>query len=285
VTTRKHRYSERRSLHETGSLGELIETEVPKPLRNAIDYYLSTRGARDDWVKMQFFAGMNEECFPHFGWRRGSSWQQGLEGPVGEFLDWIEILVEQGAMLRTPAEPPGWEPEAQYPEIERDLNALFERHRFGYRIQGGQVHAVRSPMLEQEVVGPALFAVTGAGWDQAEAAYRRALDHQRAGDVDDALTAANAAVESALKAFGCKGDTLGPLLKDLKRKPVLAGYVAGTADQIAGLLGRLMGWRSTEGDAHGKPPGAQDPPAELASLAIHWAGAFIVYLHDLNRSA
>jgi hypothetical protein len=161
---------------------------------------------------------------------------------------------------------------------------LFERHRFGYRIQDGQVHAVRSPLLEAVVVGPALFAVREAGWDQADASYREALDRQRAGEIDDALTAANAAVEAALKAFGCTGDRLGPLLRDLKRKPMLAGYVAGTADQIVALLGRLMGWRSAEGDAHGKAPGAQDPPPELASLAIHWAGAFIVYLHDLSRS-
>jgi hypothetical protein len=276
---RRFRYSERRRLQETGSLGDLVESEVPQPLRNAVDYHLATKAPKADWVKLRFHVGVTDACLPYFGWPRGTPWTHGVNEPLEDFLDWIEVVVEEGSK---PHQFPRREPQAAYPGIEQDLNALFERHRFGYRIQDRQVHAVRSPRLDEEVIGPALFAVTKKGWNQVEEAYRRALDHERAGEVDDALTAANAAVESALKAFGCRGRSLGPLLKDLRRKKALAGYAEGTADELAALLGRLMRWRSTEGDAHGKAPGAQDPPPALASLAIHWAGAFIVYLHDVN---
>ena len=40
--------------------------------------------------------------------------------------------------------------------------------------------------------------------------------------------------------------------------------------------------RSIEGDAHGKKPGAPDVPQSLVNLAIHLAGAFIVYLAEVR---
>jgi hypothetical protein len=47
---------------------------------------------------------------------------------------------------------------------------------------------------------------------------------------------------------------------------------------LVDLLERLEAWRSSEGDVHGKPPGAAAPPRELAALAVHWSGAFLAYL-------
>jgi Abortive infection C-terminus len=55
-------------------------------------------------------------------------------------------------------------------------------------------------------------------------------------------------------------------------------------ERLTELLLQLMAWRSHSGDAHGKGPGATAPPRELADLAIHWAGAFIVYLAESQSS-
>jgi len=95
--------------------------------------------------------------------------------------------------------------------VEEELNRLFERHRFGYRIQDGDAHAVGSPALDEAVVGPAFLALARPGWEEAERSFREALRHQRgpASENDDALTAVNAALEAAMKAMGLKGSTLG----------------------------------------------------------------------------
>jgi len=129
---------------------------------------------------------------------------------------------------------------------------------------------------------PALLAAQRPGWEQVERDYRDALLHlRRAGETGDALTAANTAVESALKALGMKGNTLAQLLKSLRNSGLLAGHSAAILDSLMDLTSRLEAWRSSEGDAHGRAPGAVDPTRPLAALALHWAGSFIAYLATL----
>lgn len=194
------------------------------------------------------------------------------------FLDAVEILAEQGA---TPVPLLGYRGTAvPIDDVEDRINRAFERFRFGYRIEGGEIRKIGSPALEKTIVGPALLAVQRPGWDEAERSFREALEHQRAGDHDDALTAANAAVEAALKAVGMRGGTLKELARDFTKSGLVPGYLANVPDLLEKLLDRLQAARSVEGDAHGKHPGAPDVPPELADLAVHWAGAFIAYLAD-----
>jgi len=114
--------------------------------------------------------------------------------------------------------------------------------------------------------------------------YRDALLHQRRiHEQRQALTAANSAVEAALKAAGFKGATLGALAKSFRASPLATGFSPAIAEHVVELPQQLMAWRSEAGSAHGKSPGAQDPPPGLVTLAIHWAGAFIVYLADATN--
>ena len=165
-------------------------------------------------------------------------------------------------------------------DVEYQINALCERHRFGYRIDNGEIRRIGSPILDEVVVSPALLAVQQVGWEQAERSYRDALTHHRAGENADALTSANAAVEAALKAAGFRGSTLGDLTKDFSTRSGRPSYLAEVPRMLADLLSKLYAARSSHGDAHGKPPGAEEVPEALASLAIYWAGAFIAYLAD-----
>ena len=144
----------------------------------------------------------------------------------------------------------------------------------------GEIRKVGSPALEERIVGPALLAVQRPGWEEAERSFREALAHQRSGETDDALTAANAAVEAALKAVGMKGGTLKELARAFKSSGLVPGYLSNVPSLLEDLLDRLHAARNVEGDAHGKPPGAAVVPPELADLAVYWAGAFIAYLAD-----
>ncbi len=279
-------------LAESGTLGDLSHDLVPDELALAIRV-IAESGTRSD---SSFEANFNRELMEHFG--QGARWVSFFSGgsDVDGFLDAVEILAEQAAVeilaeqaavvpfvpamlgRRRPTIPDAEEP--KIPDAEERINRAFERFRFGYRIEAGKVRRVGSPALDVRIVGPALLAVQRAGWGEAERSFREALAHQRAGETDDALTAANAAVEAALKAAGIKGQTLKQLARSFKASSLVPGYLTNVPELIEDMLARLHAARSTAGDAHGKPPGADEVPQPLADLGIYWAGAFIVYLAD-----
>ncbi len=225
-------------------------------------------------------------CEEHFGWSAEAVSTYPLLAPTtDDFLDFVEILVDAGG-------PPYRSGSVTmnrgaWPNAESDLNGLFERHRFGFRIDGGHAHLVSSPALDEAVVGPALLALRQAGWEEAERSFREALDHQRGpvSENDDALTAANAALEAALKAMGLSGRTLGDLGKSLQKSRYVPGHLEGVPKLLDDLLQRSNAMRSTAGDAHGKAPGAETVPQSLVNLAVHLAGTFIVYLAEVQAEA
>ncbi len=80
--------------------------------------------------------------------------------------------------------------------------------------------------------------------------------------------------------LGFKGANLGPLTKDFRNSSYIPAELKGVPQALDALIGRSGALRSSHGDAHGKDAGAAPVPQALVGLAIHWAGAFIVYLSD-----
>lgn len=255
---RRLRFSERRRLSETGSLGDLSAETVPESLRGALGHFLMQE--KTGGVSGQFDRDFNILLARHFGHTQAGTILS--NGNVEEILDLVEMVAELAPnryfIGRT-----------SYVAIangEAILNQLFDRHRFGYELRDGEAHPVSSPALAVEVVGPALLAIRRVGWEQVEHSYREALLHLRnEAETPDALTAASAAVESALKAIGMKGQTLSALAKSFSRSGLVPGHSQALLPLLVGLVERLEAWRSSEGDAHGKPPGAVIPPRALAA--------------------
>ena len=78
----------------------------------------------------------------------------------------------------------------------------------------------------------------------------------------------------------------GAMAKQLRHSALVPKYLSQTPealDAFLKLLSSSNAVRSTEGDAHGKPPGSAEVPQELADLGIHLAGAFILYLAEATR--
>jgi hypothetical protein len=281
------RFSDRRRLAETGTLGDLSHDVVPPELAQAIRAMVETA---DPAVRERFLELLTGELMEHFG--RSGDWRGFFlsandRDATEKFLDAVEIFMEfasknvfqpiaRGARTGETRPP--------IPDVHDRVNRAFERFRFGYHVEGGEIRRIGSPALDEAIVGPALLAVQRSGWEEAERSYREALDHQRRGETDDALTAASAAVEAALKAAGMRGRTLKELARSFKGSGLVPGYLANVPELIEGLLDRLYAARSIEGDVHGNAPGAPAVPPELADLAIYWAGAFISYLADATRS-
>jgi hypothetical protein len=269
MAQRRLRYSERKRLAESGSLGDLSHDEVPDPLRNAVRnlYRNSTK------VTRKFERHFTNVSVEYFG-LAGPSYALGMieSGDVQEFLDSLEIMLEASQ------QEPGY-----LTDFQDRLNDLCDRHRFGFRFESGEAQRVGSPALTDFILGPALLASQREGWDEVERSYREAIHHQRGGqdERDDALTAANAAVEAALKAAGYHGANLGPLAADFKRRSPVS-QLAGVPEALDQLLKRSGAIRHEHGDAHGKESGAAEVPQALVDLAIYWAGAFIVFLAEIS---
>lgn len=215
----------------------------------------------------------------YLGWAPSEHLSDALFRAKGDaFLDLVEVIVEQGALsYRTPGNPV-----AAIPNASQQVNDLFDRHRFGYRIENGEIRKIGSPALDETIVGPTLLAVQRPGWEEADKRFREAIQHQRGGpeENDDALTAANAALESAMKAAGFKGDRLSTLAKSFRNSDYAPPELKGIPEALDTLLKRSGAIRDSHSDSHGKAPGADPVPPELVDLAIHWSGAFILYLSE-----
>lgn len=294
--TRKLRYSERQEITQTGALGPLEFDEIPVAFIGAF-LHLIDQATDTSKIGGSFSRALRSALVAHFGLEPGFAYEPLVQrATVPNLLDIVEITAEEserehgyqeskrapmgGGLIYKPAR------KAAMPDSASRINDLADRHRLGYRLEGGEIQRVGSPALIETVVGPALLASQRAGWDQVERSYKEALRHQRGGadENDDALTAAAAALESALKAAGFKGSTLGQLSKAFKASALAAPQLREVPDLLQDLLERSAAVRNTHGDAHGRAPG-DDPnvPQELVDLAIHLAGSFIVYIERASR--
>lgn len=282
VNERKLRYDERKRLSETGSLGEFSHAASPA-MRNALWYVLFEPKSL---ARQNYIEAVELVARPYFGWAgdvTGSSFI--ASAAVDRLLAFVEIAAEKTGRYRNTSLRNSQNYLDVLPDFEARFNEICEIHRFGYRIEGGDIRMVGSPALDEFVVGPTLLAASRPGWEQVDQSYREALDHQRGGETDDALTAAHAAVEAALKAVGMTGQ-FGAMTKQFRNSDLVPTYLRQAPealDALMTLLGKSNAIRSTHGDAHGKAPGAEEVPQALANLGIYWAGAFILYLAEVTR--
>jgi hypothetical protein len=196
--TRRLRFSERKHLDETGSLGDLVEDTVPQSLRGAFAHFLAHE--KTSTVSQFVDRELNRLMGRHYGHTNLSTLI--ASGDVGEFLDLCEIVLEVAPNRYR------WASNfyAGIPNAEATLNQIFDRHRFGYQFENGQARPISSPALSIEVIGPALLAVRRPGWESVEEAFRQAVQHlRRADETADAITSASSAVEAALKGLELKG--------------------------------------------------------------------------------
>jgi len=275
------RYSDRALLAEQGSLGP-ISYEAPEAFRRAIGGVFEELSERRPAGILAYMAAkrhMAQHFESYYEALSIGSWLTSSNTSTADVLDAIEILIEEAAtQLYGPmggASAPAWG------DIARRVNRLFLRYRFGYTLDANaNVRRVGSPALDETIVAPALFALQRPGWEQADRSFRQAIHHQRGGpdERDDALTAATAALEAALKAAGLDGDRLSSLAKSLRNSGLVPGQLQGVPEALDTLLKRSGAIRDPFSDAHGKAPDAPEVPAELVDLSIYWTGAFVNYL-------
>ena len=128
--------------------------------------------------------------------------------------------------------------------------------------------------MHQSVVSPTLTLLGGnERLARVEKAYRDALDQIHEGNPENSITDAGTALQEALQALGCKGNSLKPLAKAAQQKGILTGHDM-----------KLINWvesdRSNTGDTHNASPAS----VEDAWLTVHIVGAIILRItHNTPR--
>jgi hypothetical protein len=119
------RYSDRKRVAETGSLGPLAFDTVPEGFRIALASVLDEAESRYAIVKWPFRNGLDSHCRQHFGWSENwfpSAYWLVQDATTDQVLDFVEILVEEATKTYSFVERGGFQ---AFAEIEDRLNRLF----------------------------------------------------------------------------------------------------------------------------------------------------------------
>lgn len=156
------------------------------------------------------------------------------------------------------------------------VNEIFDDHDVAWQLVGDEMVPRSSMAMHATIVGPILALTSGrSDLDAVEQAFQKALHEMKpGGDPADAITDAGTALQEMLDAVGAKGQALGDLLIDARKREILAPYDSKLADAVKALGDWVSADRSARGDTHH----VRDASRDDAWLAIRVAGALILRL-------
>lgn len=256
--TREREYAEREAAGE-----RLWTRDVPAEVRNKI-FYAFMRACAGPEEGQRALSLARDRVLWETGWLT-----LGSEGtPAEDFCRALEQAREP--LFPTLVEALAWtvvgsEVIANPACFVAAVNDAFRQHRVSWELIEGQMVPFDSNELHTEVVEPVLRLLSRSGWEDAEAAYQKALRQLSEEQPDTAITAAGSALQETLTLLGCAGSTLDQLGKSGLSRGVLAPYDKKLVDW-------LEADRSNRGDAH---RGASGASRDDAWLAVHVAGALI----------
>jgi hypothetical protein len=158
----------------------------------------------------------------------------------------------------------------------------LRQHKLVYDLVELQVVGKRSEELHQAVVAPALTLLHGRPqFAEAERQYRDALNELADGKWADAVTDASAAAENLLRTIlGLQQGTLADLLGQARLRGLFGDAQSSRIKKVVNGFTALADVRNEESDAHGNRT-----DQETAWLAVHWAGALLVYIVQRAEAA
>ena len=188
---------------------------------------------------------------------------------VDEALDLIEasfLYVDKVVRGFGPPDREGFGIKVTAGDAVDELNERFRRASVGYQFEDGRLFRVDSELIHAEVVRPALRYLHQRGFEGPRDEFLQAHGHYRAGQTKDAITDANNAFESTLKAICDQrrwgyppGARASDLLKLVRANGLLPDYLDNSFDQLAATLkSGLPKVRGEEG-AHGAAHQAPEP--------------------------
>jgi HEPN domain-containing protein len=169
-----------------------------------------------------------------------------------------------------------------------DINTLFRYYALGFELvdvkDAPPIQLIRkdSEYTHAETVKPALSLLTMEGFEDADKQFRDAHREFQEGNYDDAITDANAAVETVLKVvLGRIDGTAKELLKAAADDGYFPSFFADSINQWINLFLDLPAVSNRYGDAHGKGVKVDEHEMErFARLALNLAATHILFIID-----
>lgn len=156
------------------------------------------------------------------------------------------------------------------------VNEILDDHDIAWQLVGDEMIPRSSTAMHATIIEPVLALTTGdARYSNVEKAYQAALRELKpGGSPSDAITDAATSLQEMLEALGARGNALGSLLADLRKRQLLSPYDSKLAEAINALGDWVSADRSSRGDAHHVREASRDD----AWLAVRVAGALILRL-------
>jgi HEPN domain-containing protein len=211
-----------------------------------------------------------------------------LVSGVSEFFIGAEVFFESSAISCQAIE---WDSDKARDAIFKaidDLNTLMAYYALGYEViltqevPLFQVMRKDRQFTHSEVVKPTLRLLAEPGFEHAEKQFLDAHREFQMGQYDDAITDAEASVETVLKiVLGVEEGNAKDLLKKASEEGYFPPFMTDSLNQWINLFLELPAIRNRLGDAHGK--GKRTDDAELkrfARLAINLAATHIGFIVD-----
>ena len=170
-------------------------------------------------------------------------------------------------------------------EAIEELNYRFRDAGVGYEYASGEIIRIDSRFLHTEVVKVALTILRDPRFKGAEEEFLDAYGHYRKGDAKDAITGANRAFESTMKAI-CKlkgwsydeKARASDLIKILKANRLFPDYLDAAFDQLLATLASGLPQVRNNAGGHGQGAAPRSTPDYVAAYTLHLAATNIVFL-------
>ena len=158
----------------------------------------------------------------------------------------------------------------------RKVNEILDDHDVAWQLVGDEMIPRSSTAMHATIIEPVITLTGGdSRFASVEKAYRAALRELKpGGSPSDAITDAGTSLQEMLEAVGAKGDTLGRLLVDARKRELLAPYDSKLAEAVESIGDWVSADRSGRGDAHH----VRDASKDDAWLAVRVAGALVLRL-------
>ena len=169
-----------------------------------------------------------------------------------------------------------------------ELNERFKRAGVGYQFEHERIIRIDSELIHSEITKPALQFLQQNGFNGPSSEFLKAHTHYRNGEYKAAVTEANNAFESTLKAI-CEqqkwdydsGARASDLLKLVRKKGLLPEYLDNSFDQLVATLKSGLPQVRHNAGGHGQGKEPRETPEYVAAYALHLAA---VNIHFLMRA-
>lgn len=194
-----------------------------------------------------------------------------------EVLDYIDAVFQISASIIE--QNSGADPVEEPHRLGSEINKIFEEEGVGYRRTDDRLVRFDAEITHTQAVVPAIAALADERFGAAGAEFDEAVGDFARGAYRDALTNANAALESVLKVLtGKTSGTAGDLIREARRQGLLPKPLGASVENLEKLMHAIPAIRGQEGSSHGLGDRTGLADERLARLVVTMTAAVVVFL-------